>query len=359
MLRILLVTLSSLIACSGGGKPAPPLLAPLAPLIPCNPEVCDAPRSCHPIDGVDLCVLTCPAGAPICDPDEFPMTRSGAATCACVPQRPGGRVCSTDADCAWGPDASGTEHLCVSHGGALSCQQLGVACRTGADCGAGFVCDPSRVCTKAPQPPPVVFRRDADSDGLCTSESQSALPPGPGAGWRTDCSAEERAECDDFQKFTCAPTDTDVIGSVLVTGTVHTPMLIFNAENGGGYSFGVFAPDSIAAHLSRYEGGARLRIAVRLLGPDGRGGVAAELHGWWLEGLVGGATPVSGRLRVEGGKYYLYTASEKLHLTATGGTSLDGRLSRYVNWRVWVVGKPEGTDYRIWRSGGLYLPDVP
>ncbi len=200
------------------------------------------------------------------------------------------------------------------------------------------------------------WRRDADMDVRCTQESQLMPNPGPGVGWRQngDCMGEERPECDDYGAFNCSPGDTDLFGSVLRVGTVHTPGLTFTSERGDKYN----VAGHLVEQLSQFEGGARLRVAGRVT-PSG-GGLPPNLHvtGWWLEGLPGDEQPLTGRLRLDGSTYWLVAPSGRRRITSTN-TSINERLPTLVGWKVWMVGKPEGDAYRIWRLGGLYRPDVP
>lgn len=349
-LLVIALVLAAVVACGDRNETTS---TPRIVLIPCDPEQCSAPRECHPIDGVSLCVLTCGPGAP-CEPDEMPITLTGATTCTCVPQAPTGRSCAADADCAWGPDVSGAAHLCVGHGGGTVCQPLGVSCNATSDCAGGYACDAAtRVCIK-----PTGFmhkwRRDADMDVRCTQESQLMPNPGPGVGWRQngDCLGQERPECDDYAMFTCSPDDRELFGSVLRVGTVHTPGLKFTSESGETF----LVLGHLMESLSKFEGGNRLRVLGNVTRPPGS---LPNLYvtGWWLE-RAGTDTPEIGRLRVQDRDYYLERPGGSVRITTTNAT-IQGHLPNFVGWKVWVVGKPESGAYRIWRFGGLYKPDVP
>ncbi len=350
MRALLLVSIALLTGC----PPPPPPPPPTVPITHCNPEVCDAPRDCHPQDQV--CVHVCEPGGVHCKVDEFAQVSSVGATqtCTCVPQRPGGRGCADDTQCVWGPDETqqSPEHLCVVIGGASStCHPLGVACRSNSDCSGGLVCNASRLCAapEVPPPPPqLAYRLDADQDGLCTAEIRLAPEPGPGPGWRTDCAGEERAECDDYRTFICAPTDVDLFGRVETVGTAHNPAL--NLIDDAGTRYDLVGP--AVRDLSRHGGGARIRIASRVAGTSVVG-PKLTVTGWWIVGLPGGVVPRTGRVWRENGQWFFEDAGGRVPVVTRRLTDADD------GWKIWSVGRMEGGAYHISRHMRVYKPDVP
>lgn len=327
-------------------------------LQPCDPEVCDAPKQCRPVDGVKLCVFTCPGAVPgteqVCGVDQFIIDPTGPVSCACVGLSPTGRACESDADCPYGPGESGVPHICaILAGGSKTCQPLGTSCGSDVDCRAGHTCDLSnRVCVKVPAAPEISYRRDADGDKRCTNEKVSALAPGPGAGWRADCAGEEQPRCDLNPLYTCEPGELEVTGSALRVGTVYTPGVNFKTEGGVRYNLA----GELASLVARFEGGNRLQLSGRVTGPSGTGIDNFEVHWFTVIELAGGDQPLLGRLRFEGGQPYLYTASRGKVLLSTKSTSIAKRMNEHADWEVWVVGKDDGGAHRIWRFGEIYKP---
>ena len=154
MRELSLVLILGLLACN---PPRAHSIEAAVQLRPCSAvdQCTEAGKECRPIDGVSLCVYTCPANGATagqaCPPDQFAIHTDNPAACSCTPRNPEGRSCSalgTVEECGFARDEAATSmFVCSSIAEQPSaCAAVGRGCREQTDCAPGYQCSMSHAC---------------------------------------------------------------------------------------------------------------------------------------------------------------------------------------------------------------------
>ncbi len=150
----ILVLILGLVACN---PPRPHAIEAAVSLKPCSAvDQCTEPgKECRAIDGVSLCVYTCPANGTsagqACPPDQFAIHTDNPSACTCTARNPEGRSCSslgTVDECGFARDESPTSTFVCSRIAEQpsACAAVGRGCRDQTDCAAGYLCSMSHAC---------------------------------------------------------------------------------------------------------------------------------------------------------------------------------------------------------------------